>query len=409
MAHILLGVTGSIAAYKAPFLVRALQKRGHEVTVVLTRGAKAFVSPLVLEVLTRRPVLEDMWSVKSTGERADKWIQHIALATQVDAILIAPITAHTIAKLARGLCDDLLSAVFLATRKPVLIAPAMEENMYFHPAVQANIRLLQKRSGVFIIPPGKGFLASGGIGKGRLAAPTRILWAVERALSPPLLKGKRILITAGATRESWDSVRFLSNGSTGRMALALAEAAYALGAEEIHILAAHLEVRFPKGILRITPALAAEDMMKSFQQIYERYDWILFTAAVSDYKFAEKFEGKRKKAKESVHIELVPTADILAWAGAHKKPSQVLIGFALENEGEIHYAQEKVFKKKADWIAFNPISANTGMSVSTNSITLLSRWGHQYNIPLASKAVIAKKMLIFIADAMAGRVPNTSS
>lgn len=401
MGHILLGVTGSIAAYKAPQLVRLLQKSGHTVTAVLTQAAREFVAPLTLETLTRNPVLGDLWSREAVGSQPGEWTQHIALAHQADALLIAPATAHTLAKLAHGLCDDLLSAIFLATRKPVLIAPAMEEGMHAHPITQANLRRLRQLPHVAIIPPGRGFLASGQIGKGRLASAARILLAVERALSPPLLRGKRILITAGATREPWDAVRFLSNGSTGKMALALAEAAYALGAAEIHLLAAYTEVRLPRGPFRITHTPTAADMLAAFQAHYARYDWLIFAAAVSDYTFAEKHPAKHKKTGQPLQLSLIPAPDILAWAGAYRLPHQTLIGFALEEPDNLSEAQNKLARKNADWLAFNPITPHTGMQASTNTLTLLSRWGHHHTLPLAPKSEIARTMLIFIADAMA--------
>ncbi|MCS7297759.1 MAG: bifunctional phosphopantothenoylcysteine decarboxylase/phosphopantothenate--cysteine ligase CoaBC [Bacteroidia bacterium] len=397
MAHILLGVTGSIAAYKAPLLVRALQKRGHTITVILTRGAQELVSPLTLEVLSRGPVLTNLWSTKARGSLPGEWTQHIALAKKADLLLIAPATAHTIAKLAQGLCDDLLSAIFLSTRKPVLIAPAMEGHMYRHPATQANIRRLQRLPWVSFIPPGRGFLASGDRDIGRFASLRRLLLAVERALSPPLLKNKKVLITLGATREPWDTVRFLSNGSTGQMGLALAEAAYELGATDIHLLAGHTEIPLPKGIFQITRAPTAQEMMTAFQKIYHKYDWIIFAAAVSDYTLAETLPYKYKKSEASINLTLIPAPDILAWAGAHRLPSQLLIGFALEEKEAYNRALEKLHRKGADWMALNEISPSTGMGSPTNALTLFSRWGHRQDFPLAPKSQIAKEMLKFIA------------
>lgn len=398
MAEVLLVVTGSIAAYKAPQVIRALQKRGYAVTALLTRAAESFVAPLTLEVLTRRAVLRDLWSTTEVGSTPGEWTQHMALAQRVEAILFAPATAHTIARLAQGLCDDLSSAVFLATRKPVLIAPAMEGHMYRHPFVQAHLRRLARLPHVRIIPPGKGFLASGAHDTGRLASLPRLVAAVERAVSAPLLAGKKILLTAGATREYWDPVRFLSNGSTGQMALALAEAAYALGAAEVHVLAAHTEVRFPRGLFRLTPTPTAEAMLQAFQAVYERYDWLLFAAAVSDFTFAERQPRKHKKTGDNLTLSLVPAPDILAWAAAHRRPGQLLVGFALEEEGAENLAREKLLRKGADWLAYNPISPQTGMAAPTNAILLLSRWGHRYELPLAPKTVIARQLLIHLAQ-----------
>lgn len=404
MAHILLGVTGSIAAYKAPLILRTLQKRGHEVSVVLTEAAQRFVSPLTLEVLSRRPVLRNLWSTEETGTAPGEWTQHIALAQQVDALLIAPATAHTIAKFAQGLCDDLLTAIFLATRRPVLIAPAMEGHMYRHPMTQANLRRLQRLPQVQIIPPGRGFLASGLQDTGRLAALPRLLAAVERAVTSPLLKGKKILITAGATREPWDAVRFLSNGSTGQMALALAQAAYALGAEHIHLLAAHTEVRWPKGLFEITYTPTAQEMLTAFQRLYAEYDWLIFAAAVSDYTFPTQLPYKHKKTPEGLTLSLVPAPDILAWAGQHKRPHQLLIGFSLESTEEEAMARQKLERKGADWVALNTISPQTGMGSPTNALTLISRWHDKTQIPLGPKHTVAREMLIFIAHAMAAHL-----
>ncbi|GIV23127.1 MAG: phosphopantothenoylcysteine decarboxylase [Bacteroidia bacterium] len=403
MAHVLLGVTGSIAAYKAPLLVRALQKAGHEVTVILTRAAAEFVAPLTLEVLTRRPVLREIWTTPESGASPGEWTQHIALAKRADVLLIAPATAHTLARLAQGFCDDLLSAIFLATRKPVLIAPAMETEMYRHPATQANLERLRRLPHVTIIPPGKGFLASGSEGVGRLASLYRIRLAVESAVAEPLLKGKKVLLTAGATREPWDAVRFLSNGSTGQMARALAEAAYILGAETVHVLSAYTEVRFHKGLFQVTFAPTAQALFEAFQAYYAEYDWLIFAAAVSDYTFAESWPGKHKKTSEGLSLALVPTPDILAWAGEHKKPHQLLIGFALEEAGQEALAEEKRRRKKADWIAFNPITPRTGMGSPTNVLVLLGPRGERRELPLAPKGQLAREMLTFIAHASAGQ------
>lgn len=404
MAHILLGVTGSIAAYKSPLIIRSLHKAGHEVTVLLTRAAKQFVAPLTLEVLSRRKVLEDLWSNEKAGTAPGEWTQHIALAKQIDALLIAPASAHTIARLANGMADDLLSAIFLATRKPVLVAPAMEGDMYRHPATQANLRRLAHLPWVRIIPPGRGFLASGAVDTGRLASLYRIRMAVERAVSVPLLRNKKVLITLGATREHWDAVRFLSNGSTGRMGLALAEAAYILGAKAVHLLAAHTEIPLPKKLFSITYTPSAYAMLEAFQQVYAQYDWLIFAAAVSDYTFSERLSHKHKKSREGLTLSLTPAPDILEWAGAHRLPHQVLIGFALEEEGGEALAAEKLHRKGADWLAFNPISPQTGMATSTNALILLSRWGHRHHLPLAPKPHIAREMLIFIAHEMAARL-----
>ncbi len=397
MGRILLGVTGSIAAYKAPLIVRALQKNGHEVQVLLTRGGAQFVSAQTLETLSHRPVLGDLWARAPAGEMA--WTQHIDLAQKIDAFLIAPATAHTIARLARGFCDDLLTAVFLATRRPVLIAPAMETQMYRHPVMQANLRRLQRLSHLALIPPGRGYLASGAVGEGRLASLGRILLAVERALTAPLLKGQRVLITLGATREYWDAVRFLSNASTGRMGLALARAAYLLGADKVHLLAAHTDIPIPRHLYTVTFTPTAETMASTFMQLYKDYDWLILAAAVSDYTFVERHSFKHKKTGDSLTLNLRPTPDILAWAGAHKLPNQVLIGFALESEPDPALAREKLLRKGADWIAHNLISPHTGMSTPTNALTLFSRLGHEYSIPLASKPAVALEMLKFIAHA----------
>ena len=402
MARVLLGVTGSIAAYKAPLVVRALQKNGHEVQVLLTRGGASFVSARTLETLSHQPVIGDLWERLPTGEAA--WTQHIDLARKVDAFLIAPATAHTIAKLANGLCDDLLTAVFLATRRPVLIAPAMETQMYRHPALQANLRRLRKLPHVTIIPPGKGYLASGARGEGRLASLQRLLLAVERALTPPLLKGRRVLITLGATREYWDAVRFLSNASTGQMGLALARAAFLLGADRIHLLAAHTEIPIPKNLYTVTYPPTAESMAHAFMQVYQEYDWLILAAAVSDYTFAETLSSKHKKTGGPLTLALQPTPDILARTGAHKLPHQVLIGFALESDPDPALAREKLLRKGADWIAHNVISPQTGMGAPTNALTLLSRFGHEHPIPLAPKPVVALEMLKFIAHAHAPMV-----
>ncbi|MGQ9864277.1 MAG: bifunctional phosphopantothenoylcysteine decarboxylase/phosphopantothenate--cysteine ligase CoaBC [Bacteroidia bacterium] len=377
MTKILLGVGGSIAAYKALFLVRTLQKQGYDVQAILTDGAQKFVTPLSFEALTHHPVAQSLWETNEQG-----WARHLQAAQEAHAILIAPATADLIARLAMGRADDLLTATVLSARCPILVAPAMEGNMYRHPALQKNLHQLRKW-GYTVIPPGRGYLASGKEDEGRLASLSRILLALQRALHPPLLAGKKVLITLGATREYLDPVRYLSNGSTGKMGKALAEAFYAYGAT-VHLVAGHTEVPLTPFKKTFTPT--AQKMFETVQQIYTDYDILVFAAAVSDFTTTPAVQKIKKSDPPSLQLSLTP--DILAYVAQNKLSHQKIIGFALETQDLLTQAHQKRIQKGVDWLVANRLSPKEGIGSDTNQVWLLSA-DQSLHFPLQPKKKLA--------------------
>ena len=374
MSRILLGVTGGIAAYKACELTRLLVKAGHDVVPLVTPGAQRFVTEETFLALARRPPNEDVY-------------QHL---TRADLLVVAPCTANTLAKLAHGIADNLLTQAALAHRGPVLIAPAMNPRMWAHPATRANVEALRSR-GVELVGPDEGELAEGEWGVGRLAEPAEIAARVEQLLAPGSLSGRRVLITAGGTREPLDSVRFVGNRSSGRMGVALAEEARRRGAEVI-LLAANLSVAAPHGVEAI-PTPTAESMLDAALALPDVDVWLL-AAAVADYRPAEALAGKRPKDERSWSIELEPTSDVARSLGERKGPGQVLVAFGAEH-GEEGLARKRAMleTKNADLVVFNDVGrADIGFDVGENEVVLVTRDGER-TIPKASKASIAGAIL----------------
>lgn len=374
MSRVLLGVTGGIAAYKACDLTRLLVKSGHEVIPLVTPGAQRFVTEETFLALARRPPNEDVY-------------QHL---TRADLLVVAPCTANTLAKLAHGIADNLLTQAALAHRGPVLIAPAMNPRMWAHPATRANVEALRSR-GVELVGPDEGELAEGEWGVGRLAEPAEIAARVEQLLAPGSLSGRRVLITAGGTREPLDSVRFVGNRSSGRMGVALAEEARRRGAEVI-LLAANLSVAAPHGVEAI-PTPTAESMLDAALALPDVDVWLL-AAAVADYRPAAALAGKRPKDERSWSIELEPTSDVARSLGERKGPGQVLVAFGAEH-GEEGLARKRAMleTKNADLVVFNDVGrADIGFDVGENEVVLVTRDGER-TIPKASKASIAGAIL----------------
>ena len=372
--RVLLGVTGGIAAYKACELTRLLVKAGHEVIPLVTPGAQRFVTEETFLALARRPPNEDVY-------------QHL---TRADLLVVAPCTANTLAKLAHGIADNLLTQAALAHRGPVLIAPAMNPRMWAHPATRANVEALRSR-GVELVGPDEGELAEGEWGVGRLAEPAEIAARVEQLLAPGSLSGRRVLITAGGTREPLDSVRFVGNRSSGRMGVALAEEARRRGAEVI-LLAANLSVAAPHGVEAI-PTPTAESMLDAALALPDVDVWLL-AAAVADYRPAAALAGKRPKDERSWSIELEPTSDVARSLGERKGPGQVLVAFGAEH-GEEGLARKRAMldTKNADLVVFNDVGrADIGFDVGENEVVLVTRDGER-TIPKASKASIAGAIL----------------
>lgn len=384
--NILLGVCGSIAAYKSAVLVRHLIKEGANVRVVMTSAATEFISPLTLGTLSGQPVLS-RFAEHETGT----WTNHVELGSWAHLFLIAPASANTIAKLAHGICDNLLTAVYLSAKCPVYIAPAMDLDMWKHPSTQHNIRLLTQY-GNRLIPPGYGELASGLTGEGRLAEPEEIVSYLAQTGSGKLT-GKKVLVTAGPTYEALDPVRFIGNRSTGKMGFALAEELARRGASvELVCGPVHLQTQSP-AIAR-TDVQTADEMYQACMKLFPSCDMAILSAAVSDYAPATFSEEKIKKSDALLSLELKKTKDILADLGRRKKKGQLLIGFALETTNELENAKEKLKKKNLDLIVLNSLrDAGAGFGTDTNKVTLLRTGNAPLSLPLKSKAEVAKDIV----------------
>ena len=391
--HILLGVTGSIAAYKAADIASKLTQAGAEVDVVLTEHARRFITEVTFRAITRRPVLTDLFD-----EPEERQIAHIHLAKRADVLLIAPATANILAKLAVGIADDLLTTLALATQAKVVIAPAMNTVMWQHPATQHNVRVLEERGAHFVYPA-EGMLACGDVGAGKLADTPVILAAVEQVLNPPL-RGVRILVTAGPTEEPVDAVRHLSNPSSGKMGYAIAAEAVRMGAE-VTLVTGPTLLDPPAGAKTIR-VRTAQQMLDACLQVYEEVDVVIATAAVSDYRPAEVWQGKRKKGEEEWTIRLVPNPDILRTLG-ERKGRRILVGFAAETHELMANAQAKLREKNLDLIVANDVSEEgSGFRTDTNRVTLLCADGRQEPLPLMTKQEVARHLLQKVKQLVSG-------
>jgi phosphopantothenoylcysteine decarboxylase/phosphopantothenate--cysteine ligase len=393
-AHIILGVTGGIACYKAVDLCSKLVQAGATVDVVMTEAATRFVTPLPFQTITQRPVSLDMFQLLRDTEMA-----HISLAARADVLVIAPATANTIAKLAHGLADNLLTSTALATTAPLLIAPAMDADMWANPITQQNIATLVQR-GATIVGPGRGRLASGRIGAGRLVSTEEILAALRKTLGRHgSLQGLRLVVTAGGTQEPLDPVRHLTNRSSGRMGYAIAEAARDAGADVILISA-------PTGLPAVfgidtLPVRTAAEMHDAVMERRKRTDVLIMAAAVADYRPAQQAAHKIKKQGASLVLPLEPTQDILAAVGAARGDGHpgLVVGFAAETENLLQNAAEKLSRKKLDLIVANDVSAtDSGFEVDTNRVTLLYPDGRQEALPLLGKFEVAEHLLQRVAQ-----------
>jgi phosphopantothenoylcysteine decarboxylase/phosphopantothenate--cysteine ligase len=390
MAKIALGITGGIGAYKAVEVARGLQKRGHDVVAVMTRNARRFVGPVTLEAITRHPVVTSQWKA---GANAD--IEHISLASSIDLLLVAPATANIIGKFAGGIADDFLSALYLATTAPVLVAPAMNSNMLEHPAVRQNVRTLESR-GVRFVQPGAGYLACGWIGKGRLAEPDEIVEAADLLLrGNRSLEGKRVLVTAGPTYEDLDPVRFLGNRSSGRMGFALASEAAKRGADVV-LVAGPTSID-PPASAELVRIRSAVEMRDAVMARLDAADIVIMAAAVADYAPASKDAQKKAKSEDGLTVTFLKTPDILAgigaWRSARGTLKPLVIGFAAETEDAVTKARQKREAKGADFVVVNNVlEPGAGFEVDTNIVTLVGPdW--EEALPLQSKASVAAAIL----------------
>ncbi len=383
--HIILGITGSIAAYKSAMLCRLLVSAGAEVRVIMTPLAKQFITPLTMATLSQHPILVDFFNPEN-GE----WNSHVKLGEWADLYLIAPASANTMAKMATGVADNLLLTTYLSARCPVAVAPAMDLDMYAHVATQRNMTQLQA-DGVHIIEPGTGFLASGLSGKGRMAEPEQILQAVEALLSEKKksLQGKHYLVTAGATIEPIDPVRFISNHSSGKMGYAIAEALAKRGAQ-VTLISGRTALPCPAGVERVD-VLTAHEMYEKCVERFESADGAVMCAAVADYTPAEVAEQKIKKSDDNLSLSLRRTEDIAATLG-RIKGQRVLVGFAMETEAEQQNAQRKLEKKNFDFIVLNSLrEEGAGFRGDTNIVTLIDRAGAE-RLPLLTKQEVAERI-----------------
>jgi phosphopantothenoylcysteine decarboxylase/phosphopantothenate--cysteine ligase len=390
--RIVLGVSGGIAAYKAAELARALIQNGHEVQVVLTCAAEEFIRPLTFASLTGRKVITDLFSSASPDATLSSSIEHIGVARENDLLVVAPATAGIIGKFALGNADDFLSTMYLAFRGPVILAPAMNNEMWAHPAVQTNVETLRRRGHV-IVDPDDGFLACGTYGPGRLAELDRIVEAVERALQPPVmdLDGETILITAGPTQEPIDPVRYLSNRSSGKMGYALAQAAVDRGARVI-LVSGPVSLNPPAGTEVIHVHTAAEMRDAVFANL-EPATVVIKCAAVADFRPSAESKQKIKKTSTRISLELDPTPDILAELG-RKRGDRLLIGFAAETENLEREARRKLETKNCDMVVANLVGqAETGFESDLNEVALVLRTGEFLPLPRASKREIADQIL----------------
>lgn len=386
---ILIGITGSIAAYKTITLVRLLIKAGAEVKVVMTPAAREFASPIVLSTLSKNTVVHDL-------VEGDAWSNHVMLGRWADVMLIAPLSCNTLGKMANGLCDNVLLAVYLSATCPVVIAPAMDEDMWHHPSTKRNLAQLVK-DGNHVIEVGKGELASGLFGDGRMAEPEDICqYLVEHFFRSGDLKGKKAIVSAGPTYEAIDPVRFIGNHSSGKMGFAIAEALYLRGADVVLITGPTSQQTNYKGIT-VQPVVSADEMYAAAVKAFEDANIAVMSAAVADYKPAQAAQEKIKKKQDEWNIDLVKNKDILHQLGQQKKAGQFLLGFALETNNEKENALTKLKFKNADGIVLNSLNdKDAGFGVDTNTVTIFHQSGSEEKIALKSKREVAADIVSFI-------------
>jgi len=409
---VVVGIAGSIAAFKSVSLVSLLQKAGYEVEVILTHGAERFITPLTFQVMARGRVYTDVFHEENPEE-----IAHISVADRAALFVVAPATAHVLGKLACGLADDFLSTALLAARTPVILSPAMNVNMYAHPVVQENIARL-RQLGYTVLEPASGLLACGYEGKGRMPEPEEIFNFIDAVLQGKIalpspnpggvgdsvlsmsegmsfFSGKFVLITAGATQEPLDPVRFLSNRSSGKMGFALAEAARRLGARVV-VVAGATSASPPSGV-EVRRALRSEEMYHAVEELFPQADVLIATAAVADYRPKSVAPQKLKKGTP-LFLELEPTPDILFEMGQRRRENQVLVGFAAETEKHEEHARSKLTRKNLDFLVLNDVSrTDTGFETDENEVILFDRWGGKVMFSRESKRTLANKLLESIA------------
>lgn len=385
--HIVLGITGSIAAYKSCLLARLLIKQGAEVQVVITPAGKEFVTPLTLSTLTQKPVISEFFT------RADgSWNSHVDLGLWADAMLVAPATASTLGKMAHGVADNMLITTYLSMKAPVFVAPAMDLDMFASAANQRNLEQLQA-DGVHIIQPGSGFLASGLEGKGRMEEPEQIVAALDAFFAEgQSLKGKKVMITAGPTYERLDPVRFIGNYSSGKMGLALAEECAQRGAE-VTLVCGPVSLQTQHANIHRIDVESAQQMYEAATEAFEQADVAILTAAVADFTPETCADNKIKREGDQLVLRLNPTKDIAAELGRRKRPDQFMVGFALETNDEMSHAQDKLRRKNLDFIVLNSLNdKGAGFRHDTNKVTIVDHEGAKV-YPLKSKKEVAADII----------------
>ena len=389
---IVLGITGSIAAYKAAVLIRALIKKGAEVQVVITPAGKEFITPITLSALTSKPVISEFFS-----QRDGTWHSHVDLGLWADAMVIAPATASTIGKMANGIADNMLITTYLSMKAPVFVAPAMDLDMFAHPATQKNLEILRSY-GNHIIEPGEGELASHLVGKGRMEEPEKIVEVLEAFFNREQdLKGKKVLITAGPTYEKIDPVRFIGNYSSGKMGYALAESCARRGAE-VTLISGPVQVKAQHPSIKVIKVESAHQMHEAAIEAFPTSDAAILCAAVADFTPEVKADQKIKREKEDLILRLVPTEDIAAALGKIKKENQCLVGFALETNNELANARHKLEKKNFDFIVLNSLQdAGAGFQYDTNKITIVDK-EKAIPYPLKTKTEVADDIIDRLAN-----------
>ncbi|WP_278625894.1 bifunctional phosphopantothenoylcysteine decarboxylase/phosphopantothenate--cysteine ligase CoaBC [Parabacteroides gordonii] len=383
--HIILGITGSIAAYKAAYIIRSLVKKGAEVQVVITPAGKEFITPITLSALSSKPVISEFFS-----NRDGSWNSHVDLGLWADAMLVAPATASTIGKMANGIADNMLITTYLSCKAPVFVAPAMDLDMFAHPSTQQNLDRLRS-FGNHIIEPAEGELASHLVGKGRMEEPDKIITVLEEFFaSQTVLEKKKIVITAGPTYEKIDPVRFIGNYSSGKMGFALAEACAAQGAE-VTLIAGPVSLTTLHPNIRRIDVESADEMYEAAMAAYPQADAGILCAAVADYRPEVQADEKiKRESKGDITLHLVPNKDIAASLGAIKREGQVLVGFALETNNEATNAESKLKRKNLDFIVLNSLrDAGAGFRCDTNKISIIDNKGESTSYPLKSKQEVA--------------------
>lgn len=386
--HIVLGVTGSIAAYKIASLASMLMKQHADVTVIMTKNATNFINPITFESLTGNKCLVDTFD-----RNFEFQVEHVSLARQTEVFLTAPASANVIAKAAHGIADDMLTTTLLACTCPKIVAPAMNTRMYQNPVVQDNLEIL-KRYGMEVIDPANGYLACGDTGAGKMPDPEVLYEYIIKALTPKDMAGRKVLVTAGPTQEKLDPVRYISNHSTGKMGYAIARQAMLRGAE-VTLVSGKVNLQPPMGV-RMVPVVSAADMAQAVKADAQEQDIIIKAAAVADYRPAVTADEKLKKKDDEMNLVLERTEDILAWLGEHRRPGQFLCGFSMETEHMLENSRAKLEKKKIDMIVANNLKqTGAGFGTDTNVVTLLTK-EDTLTLPIMSKEEVADRLLTFI-------------